>query len=80
MEPPFHRLPDLFRQLGLPDDPSSIERFIARHRPLACNTALCDAPFWSPSQAQFLREEVAEDADWAEQVDQLGLLLSQRLS
>jgi len=76
MESPFHRLPDLFRQLGLPDDRASMERFIARHRPLAANTALCDAPFWTPSQAQFLREKVAEDADWAELVDRLASLLS----
>ncbi|MCW5637448.1 MAG: DUF2789 family protein, partial [Rubrivivax sp.] len=31
--------------------------------------------FWSPAQARFLREEVAEDADWAELVDQLNLML-----
>lgn len=76
MEPPVHRLPDHFRQLGLPGDPTSIERFIAQQRPLAANTALWDAPFWSTSQAQFLREAVAEDADWAELVDQLASLLS----
>ena len=76
MESPVHRLGDLFRQLGLPDDPSAIEDFIATHRPLPAGVALADAPFWSPSQAGFLREEVSDDADWAEVVDSLGALLS----
>lgn len=76
MEPAIHRLPDLFRQLGLPDEPAAIEHFIAAHRPLPPGTSLPDAPFWSPSQAQFLREEVSEDADWAELVDQFAALMS----
>jgi hypothetical protein len=76
MESPIHRLGDLFRQLGLPDDQVSIEDFIATHRPLPDGVALADAPFWTPSQAQFLREEIADDADWAELVDSLGSLLS----
>lgn len=76
MESPIHRLGDLFRQLGLPDDPAAIENFIAAHRPLPAGVALADAPFWTPSQAQFLREEINDDADWAELVDSLGSLLS----
>ena len=76
MESPIHGLGDLFRQLGLPDDPASIESFIATHRPLTAGVALADAPFWSPGQAQFLREEISDDADWAELVDSLGSLLS----
>ena len=76
MEPPFHQLGDLFRQLGLPDDPSAIAEFVATHRPLPAGVALADAPFWSPRQARFLREELGDDADWAEWVDTLGVLLS----
>ena len=76
MESPIHRLGDLFGQLGLPDDPASIESFIAAHRPLPAGVALADAAFWTPSQAQFLREEISDDADWAELVDSLGSLLS----
>lgn len=75
MEPGTHSLSNLFEQLGLPGDAAGIEGFIAAHRPLAAGTALADAPFWSPAQARFLREEVAEDADWAELVDQLNLML-----
>lgn len=71
----FPRLRDLFRQLGLPDEPAAIERFIAEHRPLPAGTTLCDAPFWSTAQAQFLREQILADADWAEVVDLLSVRL-----
>lgn len=76
MEKTNHELGDLFRQLGLPDDAISIDQFIARHRPLPRGVRLADAAFWSPSQAQFLREEINEDADWAELVDTLAAMLS----
>lgn len=75
MESGIHRLPELFRQLGLPDDTAAIEHFLAEHRPLPAEVAVADAAFWSPSQAQLLREKLCDDADWAELVDQL----SQRL-
>jgi len=70
-----HTLRVLFEQLGLPGSSAAIDAFIAQHRPLPDNVVLADAPFWSPAQAQFLREEIAEDADWAELVDQLNLRL-----
>jgi hypothetical protein len=76
MEYSIHRLCDLFRQLGLRDDVAAIERFIATHRPLPNQIHVADAPFWTPSQARFLREEIAKDGDWAELVDILGALLS----
>lgn len=75
METPFHRFGELFAQLGLPDDPAEIARFIARHAPLAGELKLEDAPFWTPAQARFLRDAVAEDSDWAEVVDQLSAAL-----
>ena len=76
MDEHFHRLCDLFRQLGLPDEPAAVESFIAEHRPLPAGMHVCDAPFWSPSQAQFLHEQLMADADWAEVVDDLSLRLS----
>jgi len=75
MEPSVHSLRNLFEQLGLPGGEADIARFVATHRPLAAGTVLADAPFWSAAQAQFLREEVEDDADWAEIVDQLNLML-----
>ena len=71
-----HTLPDLFRQLGLPDDAASVERFLAAHRPLPPGMALAEAGFWTPSQARFLQEAINQDAEWAVVVDQLGSLLS----
>jgi len=75
MESPDHSLPSLFKQLGLPDDSVSIDRFIATHSPLKPELHLADAFFWSESQADFLRGEILDDADWAEVVDQLDVLL-----
>jgi hypothetical protein len=75
MEFSNHTLKDLFGQLGLPDSFEEIEGFISRHRPLAAGVQLADAPFWTSSQAGFLRDEIDEDADWAELVDQLNLRL-----
>lgn len=75
MEQSIHRFHDLFAQLGLPSDASNIEQFIASHAPLAADTKLADAPFWSPAQAAFLREACMQDADWAELADQLSMAL-----
>ena len=72
MEPQFHHLSDLFRQLGLPDDQASIDAFVLRHRPLPMHVKLSDAEFWTDSRRDFLSEELAEDADWAEVVDDLS--------
>ena len=70
-----HDLSHLFAQLGLPSDPAGIEGFIATHRPLENGTALYRAPFWSPAQRNFLKEEIIEDADWAPAIDELNMRL-----
>ena len=75
MDLTHHSLAELFSQLGLPNTAADIEQFVASHRPLAGDVKLADAPFWTPAQAQFLREEINEDADWAERVDQLNAML-----
>ena len=75
METPFHDLKDLFEQLGLASDGPSIRAFIDAHRPLPDAVKLAEAPFWSDSQATFIREELQEDADWAELVDRLDVAL-----
>ena len=68
-------LPSLFKQLGLDHDQASIERFIKQHSPLPESCQLADAPFWDKAQADFLRQQLLADAEWAEVVDQLNLLL-----
>lgn len=70
-----HTMPQLFEQLGLAGDEESIQRFVVEHRPLPEGTKLADAPFWSAGQKQFLREQFIQDADWAEVVDQLNMML-----
>ncbi len=75
MDDPFHRFTDLFAQLGLASDRASINHFITQHTPLDDAIGLADAPFWSASQANFLREKLAADADWAAVVDQLSAAL-----
>ncbi len=75
MESSFHYFSDLFAQLGLPGDPDSIGLFIETHSPLDPETRLEDASFWTPAQASLLREEIVDDADWAEVVDRLNAAL-----
>lgn len=78
MEKGIHTIKDLFAQLGLPNSEQAITAFIEAHAPLPEFMRLADAPCWTPSQASFLREELAEDADWAEVVDQLSVALRRR--
>jgi hypothetical protein len=61
--------------LGLASDETSIRTFIAAHAPIPDGVRLEDAGFWSPAQAQLLREERVDDADWAMVVDQLNVAL-----
>lgn len=75
MEQPIHPFSELFAQLGLPSDEASIRAFIGRHAPLPADMRLEEAPFWNTAQAQLLREERIDDADWIETIDQLNLAL-----
>ena len=75
MESQLHDMHNLFAQLGLPSDSTAIERFIDAHSPLAEAVSLSEAAFWSPAQAAFLRDELLEDADWAEVIDELNSAL-----
>jgi hypothetical protein len=75
MESPIHSMTSLFDQLGMDSSDQAIETFIDDHRPLTSNIELHEAEFWNASQASFLKQEIDEDADWAEIVDQLDALL-----
>lgn len=78
MEASLHTLNHLFAQLGLPHSDAEIDRFIQTHSHLAGYISLADAPYWTPAQAAFLREEIVKDADWAEVIDQLNTRLHAR--
>lgn len=75
MESVMHTMTDLFQQLGLPSEPGAIEEFVTCHSPLPTQLKLWEAPFWTPTQAAFLNEQILGDADWAEVVDHLDALL-----
>lgn len=75
MEKSNHHFPELFAQLGLPNDADSIANFLALHAPIPASEKLIDAPFWSASQASFLRESLGQDSDWSNIVDQLNKAL-----
>lgn len=75
MQSPNHSLSELFTQLGLPAEPAAIDAFVSAHRPLPNGIRLEDAPFWSDAQRTLLREDIADDADWASMADLLNNLL-----
>jgi hypothetical protein len=75
MNQPVHHFNDLFAQLGLADDATSIADFLTKHTAMATGMRLPDAPYWTPAQAQFLRESLQQDSDWAGLVDQLSKAL-----
>ena len=72
MEAPVHHMTHLFAQLGLPSDVAAIDGFVAAHSPLPSAMLLSEAPFWTEGQADFLREGMLVDADWAEVIDALN--------
>ncbi len=67
-------LATLFEQLGLAADQASIDAFVSEHA-LPDNVKVSEADFWTPQQARFLKEDLAEDANWAPVVDELNVLL-----
>ncbi len=77
---PFKTMTDLFDQLGLPSDESSIQTFITSHIGACSDGKLVQMPIWSDSQRIFLKESVAQDADWAIPVDALSVALSHPVS
>ena len=62
---------NLFLQLGLPAEKHEIADFIRMHQ-LPEDVRVSEAPFWNDGQRQFLREQLADDADWAIVVDELS--------
>ncbi|KII36571.1 DUF2789 family protein [Pseudomonas fluorescens] len=74
MELPAYDLKTLFDQLGLPSEGTAIDDFIEEH-PLAADVKLIDADFWSPQQAQLLKEWLRADGEEAVMVDELNVRL-----
>ena len=74
MDTSEHDMAALFAQLGLPNSEIAMDNFFQNNH-LPPEVPLVNAAFWSAGQAQFLREAIAEDADWAEVVDHLDAQL-----
>ncbi len=70
-----HLFSDLFAQLGLPNDERSIAKFLIEHTTEKKDFRLPDLPFWSPSQAAFLKESLVQDSEWSGLADQLSSAL-----
>jgi hypothetical protein len=77
MEMQNHSLASLFDQLGLGSTDEEIRSFIRTHAPIIGTKSLHEASFWSPSQSHFLKKAEEEDADWADIVDRLNIILRQ---
>ena len=67
-------LASLFAQLGLPSQQTEINQFIEQHS-IASEQRIDQGEFWNLAQADFLRECIEQDSDWAELVDHLDAML-----
>lgn len=78
MEHAVHSMSNLFAQLGKPSDEVEIARFISTHAPLPSEVQFHEARFWTRSQANFLRDAISDDADWADVAESLNSQLHGR--
>jgi hypothetical protein len=74
MDTSSHTMAALFAQLGLPNSEIAMDNFMQNNH-LPMEILLESAAFWSAGQAQFIREAISQDADWAEVVDHLDAQL-----
>jgi hypothetical protein len=74
MEQHTHTMNMLFAQLGLPDSPKEVEKFIGKHK-LKSQEKLHEATFWSESQSMLIKEMWKADSDWCVVIDELNARL-----
>ncbi len=74
MDTSKHTFHSLFVQLGLNSSNEAITDFIHSHR-LKGNESLDEAEFWTPGQAEFIRESWLTDSDWVGVIEQLNIEL-----
>lgn len=75
MDTSTHTMNTLFEQLGLASTDEHINQFINTHKLFSDQVKLEDATFWNEAQANFLRDAISNDSDWAEVVDELNTRL-----
>jgi hypothetical protein len=74
MDTSSHTMAALFAQLGLPNSEIAMDNFM-QNMHLPAEVPLASAAFWNTGQAQFIREAISQDADWADVVDHLDAQL-----
>ena len=74
MDTSSHTMAALFAQLGLLNSEVAMDNFMQNNH-LPAEIPLENAAFWNAGQAQFIREAISQDADWAEVVDHLDAQL-----
>ena len=65
----------LFKQLGLNNDPDSIDAFIEQNKIYSHELHIADAPCWSKSQSEFLRDSIYDNSEWSNSIDELDIIL-----
>jgi hypothetical protein len=61
--------------VGRPKEEGDVREFVAELGSMPDGVLLANAAFRSASQSRFLRHEILEDADWAQVIDELNLML-----
>lgn len=72
-----HNLTNLFDQLGLASDESSIRDFIEKNAPIPSDQPIYEAACFNDAQAAFLAQGLDEDSDWTEVIDTLHSALAE---
>ena len=73
-----HNMSNLFKQLGLPSDETSIRQFIKDNGPIPADQPIYEASCFTDAQAAFLAQGLDEDSDWSEVIDTLHSALSEQ--
>ncbi len=66
-----HNMTNLFNQLGLPSDETSIQQFIKDNAPIPADLPIYEASCFTDVQAAFLAQGLDDDSDWSEVIDTL---------
>ena len=74
MDTSEHAFRSLFVQLGLNSSNEAIAEFVSSHK-LTGSESIDEADFWTPAQAEFIRESWLDDSDWAGVIEQLNTAL-----
>ena len=75
MDSSHHTLAGLFSELGLENNQENITNFLIQHNGIPSDIRLDKADIWSHDQAEFLKDSLTDNSDWAAVVEMLDTLL-----